>query len=214
MNGILRFARSSETPQQDTWSTVMFPRFVSLDTSLHGPGDVSCLPPRVLIWTGRKNKTAFDLSTWLNNHLPQKSQNLSWESFLSSCFEWEPERRPKAQELLQYQLFVDVADTDSAGNSGYVPAIEGSDAMVVDTPALSAEPLVQLRSCVNTPGYALTGPGSERSRCFYKSTKDYSDPAVVTQSLRDAGYIAIVAAGNQGKASPTWLCSAKENPDR
>jgi hypothetical protein len=92
MNGILRFARSSETPQQDTWSTVMFPRFVSLDTSLHGPGDVSCLPPRVLIWTGRKNKTAFDLSTWLNNHLPKKSQNLSWESFLSSCFEWEPER--------------------------------------------------------------------------------------------------------------------------
>jgi hypothetical protein len=150
----------------------------------------------------------------LTNHLPKKSQNLSWESFLSSCFQWEPERRPKAQELLQYQLFIDVADTDSAGNPGYVPAIEGSDAMVVDTPALSAEPLVQLRTCVNTPGYALTGPGSGKSQCFCKSTKDYSDPAVVTQSLRDAGYIAIVAAGDQGGASPTWLCSIKENTNR
>jgi hypothetical protein len=148
----------------------MFPRFVSLDTSLHGQGDASCLPPRFLIWTDRKNKTAFDLSTWLTNHLPKKSQNLSWESFLSSCFEWEPERRPKAQELLQYQLFIDVADTDSAGNSGYVPEIESSDAMMVDTPALSAEPLVQLRSCVNTPGYALTRPGSEETQCFCHST--------------------------------------------
>jgi len=150
----------------------------------------------------------------LANHLPKKSQNLSWGSFLSSCFEWEPERRPKAQELLQYQLFIDVADTDSAGNSGYIPVIEGSDAMMVDTPALSAETLVQLRSCVNTPGYAVTGPGSGKSQCFCKSTTDYSDPAVVTHSLPDAGYIAIVAAGDRGISSPTWLCSTKENPDR
>jgi hypothetical protein len=133
---------------------------------------------------------------------------------LCSCFEWEPERRPKAQELLKYQLFIDVADTDSAGNSGYVPEIEGFDAMLVDTPALSAEMLIQLRSCVNTPGLHLTGIGSGKLRCLCDLSKDFPVAPLDPQSLRDAGYIGIAAAEDRGVTSTTWLCSTESDPNK
>lgn len=164
--------------------------------------------------TDRWRDSGYSLSNWVKHWIPDNPHDLLWESFLRSCLEWEPERRPKAQELLKLELFVDVAATKSEGDSGYIPDIESSDALAIDTPDASEEPLVRLRSCVITPGLDLTGIGSGKLRCFCSLSKDLPVAPLDPQNLRDAGYIGIAAAEEQGGTSTTWLCSTESDPKK